>query len=189
MSQQDDLVERGRRLLLNNNRQAPVVMARGEGCALFDVEGRRYLDMTAGVAVSMLGHGHAGPGGRHRRAGPPPDSRLQPLLHRGAAGVRRGARAPGLPRPGVPLQLGDRGQRGGAEAGAPLSGGRPRSSPSASSWWRSSRAFTAGPSARSASRGRPSTAKASARWSARCASCRSATWPPRARQSPTRPAR
>ena len=60
MSQQDDLVERGRRLLLNNNRQAPVVMARGEGCALFDVEGRRYLDMTAGVAVSMLGHGHAG---------------------------------------------------------------------------------------------------------------------------------
>ena len=63
------------------------------------------------------------PGGRHRRAGPPPDSRLQPLLHRGAAGVRRGAGAPGLPRPGVPLQLGDRGQRGGAEAGAPLSGG------------------------------------------------------------------
>src|SRR5580704_3238274 len=60
MSQQDDLVERGRRLLLNNNRQAPVVMARGEGCALFDVEGRRYLDMTAGVAVSILGHGHPG---------------------------------------------------------------------------------------------------------------------------------
>jgi acetylornithine/N-succinyldiaminopimelate aminotransferase len=60
MSQQDELVERGRRLLLNNNRQAPVVMARGEGCALFDVEGRRYLDMTAGVAVAMLGHGHPG---------------------------------------------------------------------------------------------------------------------------------
>jgi acetylornithine/N-succinyldiaminopimelate aminotransferase len=60
MSQQDELVERGRRLLLNNNRQAPIVMARGEGCTLFDVEGRRYLDMTAGVAVSMLGHGHAG---------------------------------------------------------------------------------------------------------------------------------
>jgi len=60
MSQQDELVERGRRLLLHNNRQAPVVMARGEGCALFDVEGRRYLDMTAGVAVAMLGHGHPG---------------------------------------------------------------------------------------------------------------------------------
>src|SRR6185437_15554785 len=60
MSQQDELVERGRRLLLHNNRQAPVVMARGEGCALFDVEGRRYLDMTAGVAVAVLGHGHPG---------------------------------------------------------------------------------------------------------------------------------
>jgi acetylornithine/N-succinyldiaminopimelate aminotransferase len=60
MSQQDDLVEMGRRLLINNYRQPPVVMARGEGCALFDVDGRRYLDMTAGVAVSILGHGHAG---------------------------------------------------------------------------------------------------------------------------------
>src|ERR1017187_10788774 len=60
MSQQDDLVAMARRLLINNYRQAPVVMARGEGCVLFDVEGRRFLDMTAGVAVSILGHGHAG---------------------------------------------------------------------------------------------------------------------------------
>jgi acetylornithine/N-succinyldiaminopimelate aminotransferase len=60
MAQQEDLVAMGRRLLINNYRQSPVVMARGEGCALFDVEGRRYLDMTAGVAVCVLGHGHAG---------------------------------------------------------------------------------------------------------------------------------
>jgi len=60
MSQQDDLVAMGRRLLMNNNRQAPIVMVRGEGCALFDADGRRYLDMTAGVAVSILGHGHPG---------------------------------------------------------------------------------------------------------------------------------
>jgi predicted acetylornithine/succinylornithine family transaminase len=60
MSQQDDLVAAGRRLLTNNYRQAPIVMARGEGCALYDVEGRRYLDMTAGVAVCVLGHGHPG---------------------------------------------------------------------------------------------------------------------------------
>src|SRR5262245_4516454 len=60
MPQQDDLVAAGRRLLTNNYRQAPIVMARGEGCALFDVEGRRYLDMTAGVAVCVLGHGHPG---------------------------------------------------------------------------------------------------------------------------------
>src|SRR4051794_34335515 len=57
---QEDLVKAGQRLLLNNYRQAPVVMTRGEGCALWDTDGRRYLDMTAGIAVCVLGHGHAG---------------------------------------------------------------------------------------------------------------------------------
>jgi acetylornithine/N-succinyldiaminopimelate aminotransferase len=60
MSQQDELIEAGKRLLLNNYRQAPVVMTRGEGCALWDVSGRKYLDMTAGIAVCVLGHGDAG---------------------------------------------------------------------------------------------------------------------------------
>jgi predicted acetylornithine/succinylornithine family transaminase len=60
MANQDDLVAMGRRLLINNYRQSPLVIARGEGCTLFDVEGRRYLDMTAGVAVCVLGHGHEG---------------------------------------------------------------------------------------------------------------------------------
>src|SRR5688572_20736093 len=60
MPRQDDLIEAGRRLLTNNYRQAPVVMERGEGCTLYDADGRRYLDMTAGIAVAVLGHGHAG---------------------------------------------------------------------------------------------------------------------------------
>jgi acetylornithine aminotransferase/acetylornithine/N-succinyldiaminopimelate aminotransferase len=60
MSQQEELVDAGKRLLLNNYRQAPIVMTRGEGCALWDVSGRRFLDMTAGVAVCVLGHGDAG---------------------------------------------------------------------------------------------------------------------------------
>jgi predicted acetylornithine/succinylornithine family transaminase len=60
MAQQDELVAAGKRLLLNNYRQAPVVMTRGEGCALWDVSGRRFLDMTAGIAVCVLGHGDPG---------------------------------------------------------------------------------------------------------------------------------
>src|SRR5580765_3986783 len=60
MSAQDDLVTAGQRLLLNNYRQAPVVMSRGDGCVLWDADGRRYLDMTAGIAVCVLGHAHAG---------------------------------------------------------------------------------------------------------------------------------
>ncbi len=35
-------------------------MVRGEGCSLWDAAGRRYLDMTAGVAVCVLGHAHQG---------------------------------------------------------------------------------------------------------------------------------
>lgn len=36
----------------------PVVMERGEGCLLYDVDGNRYLDMMAGLGVNALGHGH-----------------------------------------------------------------------------------------------------------------------------------
>jgi acetylornithine/N-succinyldiaminopimelate aminotransferase len=62
MSKPDEeaLLAAGKRLLLNNYRQAPVVMARGEGCQLWDTSGRRYLDMTAGIAVCILGHGDRG---------------------------------------------------------------------------------------------------------------------------------
>src|SRR5690349_7842050 len=56
--QQKRLIEAGRAHLTQNYRQQPIVMARGEGCYLFDVSGKRYLDMTAGIAVTLLGHGH-----------------------------------------------------------------------------------------------------------------------------------
>ena len=36
----------------------PVALARGEGCVLWDVDGNRYLDLIAGIAVSALGHAH-----------------------------------------------------------------------------------------------------------------------------------
>ncbi len=35
-----------------------VMLARGEGCYVWDVEGRRYLDFLAGIAVNSLGHAH-----------------------------------------------------------------------------------------------------------------------------------
>ena len=34
----------------------PPMMVRGEGCYLWDIENRRYLDFTAGIAVNALGH-------------------------------------------------------------------------------------------------------------------------------------
>ena len=39
------------------NRQ-PIVVERGEGLRVWDVDGNEYLDMTAGLAVNNLGHAH-----------------------------------------------------------------------------------------------------------------------------------
>jgi acetylornithine aminotransferase len=39
-------------------RRHPVSFERGEGVYLYDGEGKRYLDMLAGIAVNLLGHAH-----------------------------------------------------------------------------------------------------------------------------------
>ena len=36
----------------------PIGIVQGQGCYVYDVEGREYLDFVAGVAVNALGHGH-----------------------------------------------------------------------------------------------------------------------------------
>jgi acetylornithine aminotransferase len=36
----------------------PVALVRGEGCRVIDADGREYLDLIAGIAVSALGHAH-----------------------------------------------------------------------------------------------------------------------------------
>lgn len=41
-------------------RRGEVVMSRGEGCWLWDTEGRRYLDLGSAQGVAMLGHSHPG---------------------------------------------------------------------------------------------------------------------------------
>jgi acetylornithine/N-succinyldiaminopimelate aminotransferase len=53
-----ELVAVAQKRLYPNYRQAPFVLARGRGCELFDVEGRRFLDLCAGVAVCSVGHAH-----------------------------------------------------------------------------------------------------------------------------------
>lgn len=44
--------------LFNNYSRFDVTFQYGEGCALFDDAGRRYLDFGSGIAVSSLGHSH-----------------------------------------------------------------------------------------------------------------------------------
>jgi acetylornithine/N-succinyldiaminopimelate aminotransferase len=53
-----DLLAIADRTFIKNYRQQPIVLAHGNGCDLFDVDGNHYLDMTAGIAVCCLGHAH-----------------------------------------------------------------------------------------------------------------------------------
>ena len=53
-----ELLDRDDQHLIPVYARYPVVMERGEGCHVFDVDGRRYLDMMAGLGVNALGHGH-----------------------------------------------------------------------------------------------------------------------------------
>src|SRR6184192_1260531 len=44
--------------LLQNYSRYPLVVRRGKGCYVYDVDGKRYLDMIAGIGVNALGHAH-----------------------------------------------------------------------------------------------------------------------------------
>ncbi|MFZ5557642.1 MAG: aspartate aminotransferase family protein [Pseudomonadota bacterium] len=44
--------------VMNTYNRLPVAFERGEGCWLWDGEGRRYLDALSGVAVAGIGHAH-----------------------------------------------------------------------------------------------------------------------------------
>jgi 4-aminobutyrate aminotransferase len=53
------LVERDRAVTSPSyTRDYPLVVARGEGCMLEDVDGNVFLDFTAGIAVTATGHSH-----------------------------------------------------------------------------------------------------------------------------------
>ncbi len=54
-----DLIERDQAVTSPSyTRGYPLVVARGEGCMLEDVDGNVFLDLTAGIAVTATGHAH-----------------------------------------------------------------------------------------------------------------------------------
>jgi acetylornithine/N-succinyldiaminopimelate aminotransferase len=44
--------------LLQNYARYPLVLDRGKGCYVYDLDGRRYLDLISGIGVNALGHAH-----------------------------------------------------------------------------------------------------------------------------------
>lgn len=52
------VAEKEKEFLIPTYQRLPVMMVRGEGCFLFDDEGKEYLDFLGGLAVNALGHAH-----------------------------------------------------------------------------------------------------------------------------------
>ncbi len=44
--------------MMDNYGTPPIALVRGQGAEVWDVEGRRYLDLLGGIAVNALGHAH-----------------------------------------------------------------------------------------------------------------------------------
>lgn len=52
--QQDDFNQ----YVMNTYGRFPIAIAKGQGCLLWDTEGKEYLDFVAGIATCTLGHAH-----------------------------------------------------------------------------------------------------------------------------------
>jgi acetylornithine/N-succinyldiaminopimelate aminotransferase len=58
VSSAQQVMDLEREYLLQNYSRYPLVLERGEGCYVYDVDGNRYLDFIAGIGVNALGHAH-----------------------------------------------------------------------------------------------------------------------------------
>jgi len=45
--------------VMNTYGRLPIALSHGQGCHVWDVDGKRYLDALGGIAVNTLGHNHA----------------------------------------------------------------------------------------------------------------------------------
>lgn len=53
-------MEQAEKSILHTYNRFPVMFDRGEGCRLYDTEGKEYLDFAAGIAVNALGYHYPG---------------------------------------------------------------------------------------------------------------------------------
>jgi predicted acetylornithine/succinylornithine family transaminase len=58
MNTLEQIAERERQYLLQTYNRYPIVLSRGKGVFLYDIEGKRYLDFVSGLGVNALGHAH-----------------------------------------------------------------------------------------------------------------------------------
>jgi acetylornithine/N-succinyldiaminopimelate aminotransferase len=53
-----NIVNLGQQVVMNTYGRLPMALVKGEGCRVWDAEGKSYLDFVAGLAVNSLGHCH-----------------------------------------------------------------------------------------------------------------------------------
>lgn len=58
MAKTEQLIDTAKRVQLGNYRPAPLVLSEGRGVRVRDVDGHEFLDLSAGLAVTSVGHGH-----------------------------------------------------------------------------------------------------------------------------------
>ena len=51
-------MDRWQSVMMDNYGTPPIALASGQGAVVTDVDGKTYLDLLAGIAVNVLGHGH-----------------------------------------------------------------------------------------------------------------------------------
>ena len=54
----EQIAELERQYLLTTYNRYPVVLTRGKGVFLYDIEGKKYMDFVSGLGVNALGHAH-----------------------------------------------------------------------------------------------------------------------------------
>lgn len=52
------MIKKAKQYMADTYSRFPIVITKGEGCWLWDLNGRRYLDFLSGIAVCGLGHAH-----------------------------------------------------------------------------------------------------------------------------------
>ncbi len=55
----EELKQSAEQYLMGTYTRQPISIVRGRGTKVYDLEGREYVDFVGGIAVNLLGHGHA----------------------------------------------------------------------------------------------------------------------------------
>jgi len=58
ISSLEEIIGLERSYLLQNYARYPLVLHRGKGCYVYDLDGNRYLDLISGIGVNSLGYAH-----------------------------------------------------------------------------------------------------------------------------------